>query len=72
MPLSPQARSLRGRIAKSVQLGDETAAVEARRAFRFVNAEDYIRRVVDGAPPLTDEQRRRLADILAPIEQGAA
>ncbi len=29
-------------------------------------AEDYIRRLVDNAPPLTDEQRDRLAVLLRP------
>ncbi len=29
-------------------------------------AEDYIRRLVDTAPPLTDEQRDRLAILLRP------
>ncbi|AVT37400.1 hypothetical protein C6W10_14030 [Plantactinospora sp. BB1] len=27
---------------------------------------EYIRRLVDGAPPLTEEQRARLAGLLAP------
>lgn len=29
--------------------------------------EEYVRRVVDAAPPLTEEQGRRLANLLGPI-----
>jgi hypothetical protein len=36
----------------------------ARRAARYRFAEDRIRKIVDGAPPLTPEQRHRLAAIL--------
>ncbi len=31
---------------------------------RYVTAEDYVRQIVDQAPPLTDDQRARLAAIL--------
>ena len=37
---------------------------ERRRAYRAVAAEVYIRELVDAAPPLSDEQRARLAQIL--------
>jgi hypothetical protein len=40
------------------------AVVEARRAYRAVSAEAYIRRLVDEAPPLTVETRDRLAVLL--------
>jgi hypothetical protein len=30
-----------------------------------VNLEDYIKRTVDAAPPLTPEQRDRIADLLS-------
>jgi hypothetical protein len=32
-----------------------------------VTSEDYIRRVVDAAPPATDDQRSRIATLLRPI-----
>lgn len=41
---------------------------DRRRNYRFVAAEDYVRDLVDEAPPLTEDQRRRLAAIL----QGSA
>lgn len=40
--------------------------VRARRDLRAARAEDYIRDLVDQAPPLTEEQRAKLAAILMP------
>ncbi len=40
------------------------ALEEARRNSRFKFAEERIRKIVDGAPPLTAEQRDQLAAIL--------
>ena len=37
---------------------------EERRALRAARAEDYIKKLVDGAPPLTDAQRDRVALLL--------
>ena len=42
----------------------------ARRAARFKFAQDRIKRIVDGMPPLTDEQLSRLAVLLRPGEAG--
>lgn len=56
----------RGRVAALTRHRDpeDPAIGEARRDLRAARAEDYIRRVVDEAPPLTEDQRRRLAAIL--------
>lgn len=44
---------------------DDTPALdEARRALKTAGAEDYIRKLVDSAPPLSDSQRSRLAVLL--------
>jgi hypothetical protein len=44
---------------------DRTAATEAaRRAARYKFARDRIKRIVDGMPPLTDEQLSKLAVLL--------
>lgn len=48
-----------------------SAIAEARVAYKLVSAEDYIRRLVDAAPPLTPEQRDRLAMLLRPIPRRA-
>ncbi len=43
---------------------DAAAIAAARRELRAIRAEDYVRRLVEQAPPLTDEQRIRLAALL--------
>ncbi len=68
MPLNPAQRKLRATIACAASRGNPAA--EARQQFKAMGAEEYIRRLVDDAPPLTDEQRRRLAVLLHP--QGVA
>ena len=50
-------------------MAEKTAEVpahleDARRNARFTYAERRIRKIVDGAPPLTDEQRSKLAVLL--------
>lgn len=45
---------------------DDPDVADARRDLRAARAEDYIRKLVDEAPPLTAEQRARLATLLAP------
>jgi hypothetical protein len=47
------------------------ATEDARRSARYKFAEDRIRKIVDGAPPLTAEQRDRLASLLRPSGAGA-
>jgi hypothetical protein len=68
---SPERLKARSRLARKAQLAASNpdpiaaeAVVEARRAYNFVTAADYIRRVVDEAPPLTPDQRDRLAVLL--------
>jgi len=39
---------------------------DARREARFKHAEARVRKIVDGAPKLSDAQRSRLASLLAP------
>jgi hypothetical protein len=43
---------------------DDPDLADARRALRAARAEDYIRTLVDAAPPLTDDQKRRLSVLL--------
>lgn len=43
---------------------DDPDLVEARRNLRYERLNDYIREVVDEAPPLTDQQRSKLAALL--------
>jgi hypothetical protein len=44
---------------------------EARRNARFTYAQRRIQKIVDGAPPLSAEQRQRLALLLAPASAAA-
>lgn len=72
MPLSSQARRERAKLASTAaraarEPDDPDIAEELderRRDYRFAAASDYIREVVDAAPPLTDQQRRQLAALL--------
>ena len=52
---------------------DHPSLDDARRDLRAAKAAAYIRALVDSAPPLTEEQRARLASLLAPAgDQRAA
>lgn len=65
--LSPVARTERARIASLSRSrdADDPELVEARRNLRAATLESHIARVLAEAPPLTDEQRVRLAGLLA-------
>ncbi len=43
---------------------DDPELIDARQKLRVERAADYIRKTVDAAPPLTPEQRTRLALLL--------
>lgn len=54
---------------------DDPELVDARRNLKAERLADYIKRVVDTAPPLTPAQRDRLALLLgppAPIDEQVA
>lgn len=57
-------------ISRGIRAGErpanDPALVEARRKMRLLRAEEYIQKVVDSAPPLTDEERVRLAELFRP------
>ena len=67
-------RSPRARIAalSRSRPADDPDLVEARRDLHAARLAEHITRVVDAAPPLTDEQRDRLAVLLRPSSGGAA
>ncbi len=46
------------------RVADDPAVVESRQKLKALQAEDYIRRIVDEAPPLSPDQRNALAAIL--------
>lgn len=43
---------------------DDPAVTDARDELRVAKLEDHIRRVVDAAPPLTEDQKARLRALL--------
>lgn len=43
---------------------DDPELVTARQNLRALRLEEYVRKVVDQAPPLSDEQRDRIASLL--------
>ncbi len=62
--LSAEARRVRAQVATAVQNGREAEAEQARQQFKALKAEDYIRQLVDSAPPLSADVRDRLALLL--------
>ena len=63
MARSPHERA---RVANAIRHhpDDHEAIAAARLDLRAAVAEDYIRKLVDSAPPLSPEQRSRLAVLL--------
>lgn len=53
----------RARLGMAVRSGDAVAAADARRDLAASKIEQYVHQVIAEAPPLTDEQRDRLARI---------
>ncbi len=69
------ARHERARVARAVRFHgpDAPQTIDARRDLAAANLAAYIKRVVDQAPPLTPEQRDRLALLLrGPRDRGGA
>jgi hypothetical protein len=71
VPLSPEQRRLRANLGAASRHRPE-AVDELRRDLKASRAEDYIRRLVESAPPLTPEQRDRLALLLRPTRRTPA
>ena len=46
---------------------DDPEFVAAKRDLAEANIADYLEKVLAAAPPLTDEQRSRLAELLKPV-----
>lgn len=60
---SPLAKA-RSRVAVAHKRGDPQAIEDARRAFAEAKIADYLKRTLAAAPPLHDEQRRKLVALL--------
>ena len=57
-------RTLRARLAAETRHHPDTDHSDLKRELKAAGLEAYIRRVVDIGPPLTPEQRDRLATLL--------
>ena len=66
IPGTPRLADLQAALARFCRAHpDDTAgADEIRRELRTARAAEYISKIVDSAPPLTAEQRDRLAALL--------
>jgi hypothetical protein len=62
----------RGKLARYSQdlPADHPLLGELRRDIRAGRAEDYIQNLLKTAPPLTDQQRTHLAELLRPVRDG--
>lgn len=67
MPTKAVARS-RARLARSTRTygPQATETLTARRDFTAEKLAAFVERTVADSPPLTDEQRHRIAQLLAP------
>jgi hypothetical protein len=63
--------SLRARLAATERHHPDADTAELRRDLRAARAEDYIRRLIESAPPLTAAQRDQLATLLRPNGEAA-
>jgi hypothetical protein len=51
---------------------DDPELLDARRKLAEANISDYVERVLASAPPLSEEQRTRLAELLKPVRRAAS
>jgi hypothetical protein len=63
LPPDPWTRH-RSKLANAIKSGDREAAEIHRRDLAAARLADHVERVISTAPPMTDEQRDRIAAIL--------
>jgi hypothetical protein len=70
----PERHQLAGKLASSTRHhGSESPqAQQYKRDLAAIQIEDFVRKTVDAAPPLTAEQRARIAALLTPGPGGDA
>lgn len=70
MPVSPDLAHHRARVAATARAARGSAAHDdAKRDLEALKLQKHIQKVVSTWPPLSDEQRTRLAELLAPARQ---
>lgn len=60
----------RGRLGVASRVRDPHKITEARRDLAAAKLADYVAKIVDDAPPLTEAQRDRIASLLRPTGGG--
>lgn len=65
VPLTPDLKRRRARIAALTRHDPKRAAIE-QRDFAVEKVAEHIKALVESAPPLTEEQRLKLRRLLAP------
>lgn len=71
--MHPEVTKARARCAGlHARPQDDPDRIAARRDLIAAKASEYITKVLASAPPLTDEQRTRLAELLRPARRGTA
>ena len=71
-PLSAERRTQRARKAglSRTYPPDHPKVVEADRTLKALRLQEYIKRNLAEAPPLSEEQRAKLAELLRPVRVG--
>lgn len=64
VPASRERRQLVGKLAITKRFQPHADTTEIEREIKAKTIEDHIRALADSAPPLTREQRVRLAQLL--------
>lgn len=59
------ARSIQGALAAAVRHHPDDDHSDLRRDLAAEQLAEYVRRIVDNAPPLSREQKNRIADLLS-------
>lgn len=61
----------RSKIANEKRKNPEADVTELKVQLRADRAQDYIEKLLAEAPPLTADQRAKLAELLAPVRRAA-
>ena len=73
-PENPTWQHYRGKVAgissRPERSADDPELLDARQNFHALRLREYIEQTLSSAPPLSDEQRAALAELLAPIRSG--
>lgn len=65
-----RTRAQYARLSRDLPPGHPTLT-ELRTRLKLERAEEYVGKLLAEAPPLTDEQRTRLAELLKPVRRTA-